>query len=201
MAETTRRGRPRSAESRGRILSAVAEILVSDGYEAVTTRAVAARAKVSRQTIFRWWPSTPALVAEAVREGAIVLEYPRVPTTGNLEADFVQWVEGFLASAQSAKTIAVSRALAAAAALDEEEADSLFRLISEPGQASLVRRLSEATRAGALDKDADCNAAADVISGVLLLHLLTRRPIDSDSAKRVVRIVLRGIGAATDIEP
>jgi AcrR family transcriptional regulator len=59
-----RRGRPPSAtaESHAAILDAVYELLQEGSVRDLTLEAVAKRAKVGRPTLYKWWPSKPALV-------------------------------------------------------------------------------------------------------------------------------------------
>lgn len=54
---TTRRGRPRRTETTTAILDAALELWMERGYHAVSIDAVAARAGVSKPTIYRRWPN------------------------------------------------------------------------------------------------------------------------------------------------
>ncbi len=68
--ETTRPAtHARGAAVTDRILASAHEVLVEHGYGATTIDAVAARAGVARATIYRRWPSKPALIAAAARLG------------------------------------------------------------------------------------------------------------------------------------
>lgn len=66
------------------ILRATQEILAEVGYEMLTIEAVAARAKASKNTIYRRWPSKPKLVITAIL--AFRPDTP-VPDTGSLRDD------------------------------------------------------------------------------------------------------------------
>ena len=59
-------GRPRDARHDQAILAATLEILQEQGYGGLTIEGVAARAGVGRPTIYRRWPSKPALVVAAL---------------------------------------------------------------------------------------------------------------------------------------
>jgi AcrR family transcriptional regulator len=61
-------GRPRRRSERARvaILDATNELLHENGLDNLSIEAVAARAGVGKQTIYRWWPTRPALVADAL---------------------------------------------------------------------------------------------------------------------------------------
>ena len=59
--------RRRSAKKHRAILQAAAALAEKNGYHAVTIEHVAAAAGVGKQTIYRWWPSKPALYLEVYR--------------------------------------------------------------------------------------------------------------------------------------
>lgn len=65
----------RSADVGGRalIIDAASELLTNSGLSAVRLDAVAARARVSEQTISRWWLSEEALALDVLRREWIAL--------------------------------------------------------------------------------------------------------------------------------
>lgn len=72
MTETTRTlGRPRSEDARLAVLRAVDDMLVEEGYAAMTMKGIAERAKVGRQTVYRWWSSKAEILLEASAADAI----------------------------------------------------------------------------------------------------------------------------------
>ncbi|MDF0530208.1 TetR/AcrR family transcriptional regulator [Tsukamurella sp. 8F] len=60
-----RTGRPRSEAARAAVLYAVDDLLVEQGYAAMTLKGIAERAGVSRQTIYRWWSTKAEILFEA----------------------------------------------------------------------------------------------------------------------------------------
>jgi len=71
------------------ILRATYELLGQTGYQGLRVDAVAARAQASKATLYRHWPTKPALVVDAVRfckaaEG-------NLPDTGSLRGDLLAW--------------------------------------------------------------------------------------------------------------
>ncbi|GIZ99342.1 MULTISPECIES: TetR/AcrR family transcriptional regulator [Tsukamurella] len=69
-------GRPRSEEARVAVLRAVDDMLVEQGYAAMTMKGIAERAGVGRQTVYRWWSTKAEILleasaADAVRELAV----------------------------------------------------------------------------------------------------------------------------------
>ena len=83
--------RRRSEKSRTAIVTATRELLLERGFDGLTIEAVAARAGVGKQTIYRWWPSRPALVADVMLEDADKI-LASVNHTDDLAGDLVGWV-------------------------------------------------------------------------------------------------------------
>lgn len=79
-----RRGRPRSEKSREATLVAVRELLLEEGYDRLTMERVAAKAGVSKATIYRWWSTKGELALEAADREISIGE---VPDTGNSKND------------------------------------------------------------------------------------------------------------------
>ncbi len=77
-------GRPRSAQARQSIHSATRALLLQRGYARLTIEAVAARAGVSKATIYRWWGGKGELVLEAASPE---ISIGVVPDTGDSVAD------------------------------------------------------------------------------------------------------------------
>jgi AcrR family transcriptional regulator len=68
IAPAPRRGRPRRADARTAIVEATLELLAERGFQAATMDAIAARAGVGKNTIYRRWSSKEELIADAIRE-------------------------------------------------------------------------------------------------------------------------------------
>lgn len=62
------RGRPRRAAARREIVDATLELLAERGFQATTMDAIAARAGVGKNTIYRRWSSKEELVADTLSE-------------------------------------------------------------------------------------------------------------------------------------
>ena len=65
-SDMPRRGRPRRAEARPAIIEATLELLAERGFQAATMDAIAERAGVGKNTIYRRWASKEELVADAI---------------------------------------------------------------------------------------------------------------------------------------
>lgn len=100
------RGRPRDPGVDAAIRAATVELLGEAGYAHLTMDQVAARARVSKSSLYLRWPNKVALVADALQHRARAV--PEVPDTGSLPADMRVFLAGLLRSRHEA-----SRALAA----------------------------------------------------------------------------------------
>jgi AcrR family transcriptional regulator len=68
------RGRPRRAATGAAIVEAALAVLAERGFQAATMDAIAARAGVGKNTIYRRWRSKEELIADALRELTAELE-------------------------------------------------------------------------------------------------------------------------------
>jgi len=81
-------GRPRDSSRDTAILSAALELIAEVGYERLSMDAIVCRARVSKATIYRRWPSKGALVAAAVRQRTATVVVPI--DEGSLREDLLE---------------------------------------------------------------------------------------------------------------
>lgn len=193
MSTTKPRGRPSSDAARRAVLAAASQLLFEGGYEGLTVEGIATRAGVGRQTVYRWWSSKQAIVAEAVREGELGLEPIGIPDTGDLGADLRTWLRTYFGAMRTPQQAAIVRALAAAASTDAAEAVALSRHFTGPDHVQLVRRLQSAVVVGQARPEIDADAVADVFAGAAFYRVIARRDVSDDIADIVVDAVARGI--------
>ncbi|GIH80932.1 TetR/AcrR family transcriptional regulator [Planobispora longispora] len=152
-------GRPRSRESWSAILDVAAELLERDGYLKLSLDTVAARAGVSKRTIYRWWPSKGALAIEAYL--AVAADRLTVPDTGSLREDLERYARdfvGLLTETATARTVAGL----VAASFDDPELARAFREDFLGGRRAAAGEIFERARErGELRADADIGAALD----------------------------------------
>ena len=146
--------RRRSEKSRTAIVNATRELLLERGFDGLTIEAVAARAGVGKQTIYRWWPSRPALVADVMLEDADTI-LASVEHTDDVTADLVGWVRKLAATLTTVRGSAMLRTLTAAGMEHHETAAKLRAGFSDPLHDSVRTRLvaegvDEATAESAL---------------------------------------------------
>ena len=178
--------RPRSESARQAVLEAMRAALSSSGYEAVTIEGLAEVAGVSKQTIYRWWPSKAAILGEALLEGE--LPVPTMPFTEDFAADLKAW----FSADDDGETGALARALIAVTATDPEIGAALNERLAAPIREWVAARLALAVSAGEVRADASADVIADHIVALGTYAALLGRPIDVDAT---VDVLLRGIGA------
>ena len=76
---------PRTRRMRDAVLTAVAELITNEGAGSVTALRVSKRADVARSTIYDHWPTSEALVLDAI--DMVIAPQASITTTGDLEAD------------------------------------------------------------------------------------------------------------------
>lgn len=185
-----RAGPVRSAAAREAILDATARLFHSVGYENLTIEGIAREAGVGKQTIYRWWRSRGALIAECLTDGRLFpLEFD-VPDTGDVLADVEGWLDVILSVLEAPNGIALMRSLLAAAAEDREVGDHLGASLGV--NRFLAERLSVAVRDGQLAADAPVDQLGDAILGAIIFSSLgSDTAATAQGARDLVRYLLR----------
>jgi AcrR family transcriptional regulator len=155
------------------VLHAVDDLLVEVGYAALTMTAIAERAGVGRQTVYRWWSSKAEVLFEAtmIDAGRELAVEPRGTTLDELAA-FVDAVVRFLTASEAG---AGYRALVGEAQHDPQvahlmESSSLFDGAVDPVLARAVDR-------GDLAPTADRASVTAMLVGPVLFRVLTDGPL------------------------
>ncbi|MET0898481.1 MAG: TetR/AcrR family transcriptional regulator [Mycobacterium sp.] len=188
--------RRRSEKSRRAIVTATRELLLERGFDGLTIEAVAARAGVGKQTIYRWWPSRPALVADVVLEDADTM-LRAVAHTADLTADLVAWAKNLAATLTTDRGLAMLRVLMAASLENEETADRLRAGFSTPLQETVTTRL---IAAGV--EESTARAAADAIVGGIVYPILREgRTYPRRRAELTTRIVVNTLSVSSVPRP
>jgi len=186
--QTAHRGAVRSEASRTAILGATTRLVLERGYDHLTIEGIATEAKVGKQTVYRWWPSKGALVAECMLEGLLLPAEFLPPTTGTLRDDLTAWLRELLGFVTAPANDTLMRSLIAAAIENETVAE---RLNSTLGTSSaLVNRLTLAVAVGELPSSAPVTEISESLVGALILQILTRTHSDPDRAESFVSAVL-----------
>jgi len=189
-------GRRRNPAAREAILDATFELLRSQGAGGVTIDAIAEAAGVGRQTIYRWWPTKGAVVAEAMTRGARALVPPRA--TGSFGGDLRCFLADSFAGLEDPGTRRALRQLASGSVHDEHVAEVLAEFTAQR-RAALRTLLERGVASGDIAATADLGMLTDLAYGVLWYRLLVgHAPLDAAAARDLaVHLIAAGQAAAS----
>ncbi|SKC74742.1 TetR/AcrR family transcriptional regulator [Krasilnikoviella flava] len=184
--------RRRSESSRRAILDASLDLCAQHGYGPVTVEAIAARAGVSKKTIYRWWPSKGAVVLEALNDAANPAA--DFPDSGDLREDLVVQMGGLVRGLLSDRR--VGRALVGLIADTHHDPRLAHGLVDDlfgPRVDDARRRLLKARDAGQIRSDADPDLLIELLYAPLYYRLLLHQGTlqDADELRVLVDHVLR----------
>lgn len=198
-ATEIRPGRPRSESARRAILRASLDLLRKHGITGVTAEAVAERAKVSKATLYRWWPCAAATAMDAFFE-EVFSQLPGAATDDPLADLRARMDQG--ARLMAGELGDVLAGLIATTHTDPRLAESFQERYVAPGRKDLRRLLTRAVDAGALRSDLDLELTIDVISGAFFYRRLVCHEATSPRAmKTSLGYVLDGLTPRPAVAP
>ncbi|MEU1045273.1 TetR/AcrR family transcriptional regulator [Streptomyces sp. NPDC005897] len=187
----------RKERSRQAILAAARALVAEEPYEKVTLEAIAARAGVGKQTIYRRWPSKSAVVVAALlalsedADGQSVA----LPDTGDLRADLVLVMRATVEEFADPSFDKLIRALNTEIANDPVLAAEYREKLAGPLDEAKKARLRSAQKAGQLAPDADLDLVLDLLYAPLFVRWLHRSgPLTAAYADSLVDATLRAFG-------
>jgi AcrR family transcriptional regulator len=165
LVEPVRRpGRPRSARADAAILEAAIDAFVERGWDAFTIEGVAARAGVSKSTIYRRYPCRVDLLLAAARR--LAEERDPVPDTGALRSDLVEMVTGHVRMVTTTRT-GQAIPLMVAATAQHPELTAPYRAFLAERRAAWRAVIDRGIARGELRVDVDPELLVDLLVGPL----------------------------------
>lgn len=180
-----RRGRPRSEASREAVLRAAAELMGPGQHARLTMEGIAARAGVSKQTVYRWWKTKVDVLVEAVGAGYLEIPLPSVPDTGDLRADLTHWLRAMQEEIDGGGATRLSQSLVGAIAAPGGQSRQIHGMLVAPVREQLHARF----RAADLPADLDREMLAETVTAQLLMRVLFADPTDEVWIQRLVGLV------------
>jgi AcrR family transcriptional regulator len=195
IAETPRRGRPRSEKARNAILDAAADLLLAHGLGAVSMDAVAGRAGVSKATIYRWWPTKETLALDAIYHEWEAIR-PRSRQTDSLRGDLLSLLRPWVRLVSERPYSRVIAALLAKAQTDPDFAAQYRAHVLQPRRDHAGGIFQRAIERGEIDAETNIDAALDLLYGPFYHRLLQGHgPLTDRYTRDVVDILVAGLGA------
>jgi AcrR family transcriptional regulator len=185
-----RAGPVRSAAAREAILAATAKMFQEVRYDQLTIEGIAKQAGVGKQTIYRWWSSRGALIAECLTDGRLFRLDLEAPTTDDVVADVEEWTSRVLTILGSHNGESLLRSLVAAAAEDADVGNHLSETLGADRQ--LTERLNIAVREGQLPGDTPVDQLGQAIMGAIVLQVLARTEDYGERLPHMIRFILGG---------
>ncbi len=186
-----KKGRPRNAATEKAILTASYDLLLETGFGAVTVEKIAERAKVSKATIYKWWPNKAAVVMDGFLSAA--MSRLPVPDTGSVIEDIVIQVTN-LARFLTSREGKVINELIAEGQFDSKLAEEYRLRYFNPRRLDSRHILERGVQRGELKQDVDLEICIDLIYGPLFYRLLvTGEKLDEAFIKILVTYAFEGI--------
>lgn len=172
------------------ILRATLKLLEQHGYGKVTTDLIAAEARVSKGTIYRYWGSKQELVVEAVQ-----LRFPRVevPDLGSFDKEVRYVLEARMENYRQPGMPRLVAGLVGAASTDPvlwEAFDHWVERLSITIRQVIQRGLAR----GDVRPDVDIYAVESLIAGVVARCVTTRRALSQAAVEHIAALLKAAVG-------
>ncbi|MGA8539422.1 MAG: TetR/AcrR family transcriptional regulator C-terminal ligand-binding domain-containing protein [Terriglobales bacterium] len=191
-AEKRPPGRPRSEESRQSILRSTLKLLKqSGGLPELSIEAVAADANVGKTTVYRWWPTKGALVADAFSASAD--EELRFPNTGSVCNDINRQMRSLIRIFRSQRGRIVA-ALLAGGQSDPELLEAYRERFLWPRRRQAYQTLQRGVDRGELSAGCNFDLILDALYGPILMRFLIRHvKLEESFADEICELVFQGL--------
>lgn len=166
-------GRPRCERARQAILSSTLKFLEAkeNGFADLTIEHVAAEANVGKATVYRWWPTKAALVADAFASS--VTQKLRFPDTGSVREDMSRQMCQLVKILRSRRGHIVSVILAAGQS-DATLIGAFRERFLKPRRAEAYATLRRGIGRGELPANIDLDLVLDALYGPIYMRLMIR---------------------------
>lgn len=178
-------GRPRDEAAGPALKQAARRLVTLHGYENVSIGAILAEAGVSRQTLYRRWPTKADLVLDAFVEAAgAVPDADALPLRAALRA-----ILGEIFAHLNVEGAAI-RSLIGSAQSDPDFRKAFREKFVLPRERMMLEILERARGRGELPPDTDIACLSAMLHGAFWYRLLNDEPLDDDFLERLVTTAL-----------
>ena len=185
-------GRPRSEESRQSILRSTLKLLKQPGgFPELSIEAIAADANVGKTTVYRWWPTKAALVADSFFASAE--DELQFPNTGSVQRDMSLQMRRVIRIFRSDRGKVVA-ALLAGGQSDPDLLEAFRERFMWPKRRQAYQTLQRGIDRGELPADSDKDLILDSLYGPIYMRFLIRHDKLAESfADELCSLVLQGL--------
>ncbi|MFZ0718819.1 TetR/AcrR family transcriptional regulator [Mycobacterium sp.] len=174
---------PRETE----LLDVTLQLLQEHGYDRLTLDAVAARARASKATVYRRWPSKAELVLAAFMEGCRQVAVH--PDTGTLRGDLLQL--GRVISQQTHEQAGIIRAVLVEISRHPALHDAMQSEFLDQRKALLQEVLRDAVLRDEIDAAAISDELWDLLPGYLIFRsIMPNRPPTDQTVQALIDEVI-----------
>ncbi|MDF2566172.1 MAG: bm3R1 3 [Massilibacillus sp.] len=186
-----KKGRPRNVETEKAILAASYDLLLEAGFGTVTVEKIAERAKVSKATIYKWWPNKAAVVMDGFLSAA--MSRLPVPDTGSAVNDIIIHASN-LAKFLTSREGKVINELIGEGQFDLKLAAEYRLRYFNPRRLDARRILERGVQRGELKEELDLELCIDLIYGPIFYRLLvTGENLEEDFIRVLINYAFQGI--------
>ncbi|MEU8589450.1 TetR/AcrR family transcriptional regulator [Streptomyces sp. NPDC048664] len=184
-----RSGNRRDEAARLSVLHAADDLLVEHGFRALTVEAIARRAGVAKQTIYRWWPSKSEILLDTlVEDSGKRLPVPTEAPTAHALRDYLRDVARFLDEDPAGKVLL---ALIAEAQHDPGVAERFHERFLGPRREQERAMITGALDAGQISAPLGPDATLDALLGPIVYRALTGASVPHALVDALVDDLLR----------
>jgi AcrR family transcriptional regulator len=184
-------GRPRSPRINAAVLESARALLADVGYRTMTMEAVAARARIGKQTLYRRWSRKPLLVLAAVLGSQQDVE-DQLPDLGSFAADLAAVTTQQLSVYRSPGLVELVQGLLADCLTEADLLAALRIAFIEPRLAVLERIVARAKERGEVRDDVSSHMVATVVAGAMLAAFVIFGRGDEAFASELASLTQRG---------
>ena len=181
----------RRSEVRLKVLAATGELIDRLSYDEVTIDAVARASRVSKSTLYRYWPSRQILVLEAFTYATNL--QVQVKDTGDVHRDLYSYLVALTRCLDEGRTASTVANLLAEAIRNDEFATLYRQTLLRERRQGFLDTLEQGRKRGQIRGDADLDAVTDALYGALHHRLIsTAEPIDLRFLASLARLAILG---------
>jgi AcrR family transcriptional regulator len=186
------RGRPRQASAGKAIVDATLELLAERGFQEATIEAIAARAGVGRNTIYRRWASKEELIVDALQELVVDLDFQE---DGDVYSLLLDWIRDFVRVFGDPLYGRILPVVLGELQRNPEFARVYSEQIVQPRYEALLEFLRAAVERGELHPEADPEHIVDLLAAPPFVRALPvgLPPVSERYPEELLETIWRGI--------